>query len=206
MIFDLVLQSESGTFIMDGKGIVQSFHPSDNNPYVIEETEIKINKSHYTYKTNKTISTLIVPEKVKGFCSEFMRDVRIKDRLVLPDTLLSIGTYCPDNLDDEQYCVFANTILPDVIIPSNVKSIGKFAFGKSVIKSLSIPLDLKLSYKYARQFGASYIEELRLPIEWENKVSIDKYGRLETDSSIHNIITPFCYVERLVFYPSSPEF
>lgn len=44
------LVSESGTFIIDRKGIVQRYEPAEDNPFIEEETEFNGN---YTYITPK---------------------------------------------------------------------------------------------------------------------------------------------------------
>lgn len=166
------LNSESGTFFIDDKGIVQRFDPAVDNPFIKEETKINTN---FTYTTRRSIRTFIVPEGVKGFVSNFMRDTRVLERFELPDGLLSIGSYSDDNK-----CIFANCIFPTVVIPESVKEIGIFAFGRTHIDSLQLPESLHSPY--GRQFSDSYIGTLILPKEWKDVVSLGKYGELHLNS------------------------
>ena len=185
-----VLYSESGAFVIDENGIVQSFSPSDDNPFMYEDLPDEV-------WVQQSVRTLVVPDGVKGFCSEFMRGVWIKEKFILPDGLLSIGS----NSFDSGYCVFANSILPEVKIPSSVKTIGNFAFGGSRIKSLQLPVGLQSPY--GRQFKDSYIEELRLPAEWEGKVVLDEYRQLDArvlGDKYEYLHWPSTKIERLIFY------
>jgi len=167
------LTSESGTFYVDDKGIVQRFIPADDNPFVDEEIEVT---SNYTYKTYKSIRTFIVSQGVKGFVSAFMRSTRVLERFELPDGLLSLGN---NSFDFNTACngVFADCILPTVVIPESVKEIGDFAFGKSHIDCLQLPKTLHSPI--GRQFCDSFIGTLRLPKEWEHGVSLGEDGKLE---------------------------
>lgn len=158
----LEFYSESGTFYIDDYGILQRFEPAFENPFVDEESEIGDN---YTYTTQKTIRTFIVPEGVKGCANGFMRNVRVVDRFVLPHTLEQIGD-----------CCFANCILPSVVIPASVLTIGDFAFGHTHIDSLQLPQTLYSPY--GRQFKDSYIGTLRLPKEWKNYASLGMHNEL----------------------------
>ena len=83
-----VLYSESGAFVVDRNGIVQSFEPSEGNPFFDEKTELNGN---YIYCTHRSIRTLIVPDGVKGFVSGFMLGVRVTGRFELPEGLINIG-------------------------------------------------------------------------------------------------------------------
>ena len=194
-----VLESESGSFFIDENGIVQRFEPSAGNPFIDEKTDLNDN---YIHSTEKSIRTLIIPEGVKGFSSDFMRGVRVTERFELPEGLISIGNNSFD-IGKEENCVFANCILPSVVVPRSVKEIGNFAFGHSHIDSLQLPE--ALHSPYGRQFKDSYIGTLRLPEEWRHKASLDKYNRLcVTDSLDTNAFGylrwPSTYVEMLEFY------
>lgn len=194
-----VLKSESGSFYVDKTGVMQRFEPAGDNPYIEEETEFNDN---YTYTTHKSIRTVIMPNGVKGFVSDFMRGVRVTERFVLPEGLERIGNNSFD-IDTEESCVFANCILPSVVIPQSVQEIGVFAFGHSHIEVLQLPASLHSPY--GRQFKDSYIGTLRLPHEWKNKVSLDDDGHLSLNSTMDTEIFgylrwPSTYVERLEFY------
>ena len=166
-----ILHSESGTFYIDDHGIVQRFEPATDNPFINEDIEID---SNYTYTTHKSIRTFIVPEGVKGFVGGFMRNTRVLERFDLPNGLLSIGNNSSD-YDTECNSIFANCILPLVVIPESVAEMGSFAFGHSHIDSLHLPKSLHSPY--GRQFKDSYIGTLKLPKEWKDGVEIsESYG------------------------------
>lgn len=190
------LKSESGVFFLDEHGIVERFEPSTDNPFIEERTE-------ENFKTHQSIHSLIVPEGVKGFVSEFMRGVRVLDRFELPNGLLSIGNNSFSFLDWQQG-VFADCILPSVVIPESVQVLGNFAFGHSHIESLQLPATLRGIY--GRQFKDGHIGVLKLPAEWENDVEIDGYGclilkgSLKLDKSFDYLRWPSTHVERLEFY------
>ena len=194
-----VLVSESGKFYIDGKGIVQRFEPSEDNPFVDEET---VKEANYTFKTNKSIRTFIVPKGVKGFVSNFMRGVEVKERFELPEGLLSLGSY--DDRNHDLHCIFADCILPAVVIPESMKGIGSYAFGHSYIDSLQLPESLHSPY--GRQFKDSYIGTLILPKEWKDGVSLGKYGELHLngwwfDNDKYGYLRwPSTKIENLEFY------
>lgn len=193
------LVSESGSFYIDKNGIVQRFEPAEDNPFIEEEAELNDN---YTYTTHKFIRTMIIPNGVKGFASDFMRGVRVTERFELPEGLERIGNNSFD-INIEEHCVFANCILPTVIIPSSVQEIGIYAFGHSHIEVLQLPASLHSPYD--RQFKDSYIGLLRLPHEWKGLVSLDDDGRLSVNSTMDSDIWgylrwPSTYVEKLEFY------
>lgn len=164
--------SESGTFYIDSSGIVQRFEPAADNPFFDEKTEIK---GDYTYVAYKSIRTFIVPKGVKGFARSFLFDTRVLERFELPDGLLSIGN---NSFDFKNKCqsIFANCILPSVVIPESVQVIGNYAFGRTRIETLQLPATLHSPY--GRQFKDAYIGKLKLPKEWKDCVSLEKYGIL----------------------------
>ena len=195
--FTKYIESSSGRFLVDNNGIALSFEPSEDNEYIIEETELNAYNQHHP---NKSIKTLIVPKGVKGFASEFMREVRVIEKFELPDGLLSIGNNSFD-FEHSQHCVFANCILPSVTIPDSVKEIGNFAFGHSHIEALQLPSSLRSPY--GRQFKDSYIGTLVLPKEWEDIACLDEYERLiiELDSVNYGYLRwPSTTVSKLTFY------
>lgn len=194
------IESQSGKFFVDKEGIALSFEPSKDNELIIEDTEFQKN---YFYHTNKTLRTFIVPEGVKGFVSDFLRGVRVIEKLEFPDGLLSIGNN--SDFEHSQHCVFANCILPSVTIPDSVKEIGNFAFGHSHIEALQLPSSLRSPY--GRQFKDSYIGTLVLPKEWEDIACLDEYERLkiELDSVNYGYLHwPSTAVDKLMFY-QTPE-
>ena len=193
------IESSSGRFLVDDNGIALSFEPSEDNEYVVEETELNAYNQHHP---NKSIRTLIIPKGVKGFASDFMRGVRVIEKFELPDGLLSIGNnHKLFDLEHSQHCIFVNCILPSVNIPKSVKEIGVFAFGHSRIKTLQ--LSSTLHSPYGRQFKDSYIETLFLPKEWENIAYLDEHNRLviELDSVNYDYLRwQSTTVGKLTFY------
>ena len=194
------LKSKSGTFFIDGKGIVQRFEPSSNNPFFEEKTEKDAND---TFGASKSIRTFVVPEGVEGFTSDFMRGIRIVERFELPEGLKSIGNNSSD-IEKGCHCVFANCILPEVVIPQSVQEIGNFAFGHSRIEVLKLPATLRSPY--GRQFKDSHIGKLRLPREWNGYVALGKYNDLRLDDQwLDNnqygyLRWPSTYIENIEFY------
>lgn len=196
MEVDSLITSESGTFFIDKNGIVQRFEPAEDNPYVDDIWDYQITKE------GKSIRTLIIPNGVRGFVSDFMRGVRVIERFELPEWLIRIGNNSFDN-DTAESCVFANCILLSVIIPKSVQEIGNFAFGHTHIDSVQLPATLKSPY--GRQFKDSYIGLLRLPNEWKDMVYLDKYNSLCVTDSLNTsdfgyLRWPSTHVERLEFY------
>lgn len=102
--------------------------------------------------------------------------MHVIERFELPDGLLSIGNNTHDLGDIDAHCVFADCILPEVVIPDSVKEVGSFAFGHSHIESLQLPESLQSPY--SRQFKDSYIETLRLSKEWRDSVVLGEYNEL----------------------------
>ena len=193
-----VLTSESGSFFIDKNGIVQQFESAGDNPFIEEEAEYNDN---YIYTTHKSIRTMVIPNGVKGFASDFMRGVRVTERFELPEGLISIGNNSFD-IDTKESCVFANCILPSVIIPKGVQEIGAFAFGHTHIESLQLPATLHSPY--GRQFKDSYIGTLRLPNEWKGLVLLDKSNKLCVADSLDSdsfgyLQWPSTHVENLEY-------
>lgn len=190
------IESSSGRFLVDNNGIALSFEPSEDNEYIIEETELNTYNQHHP---NKSIKTLIVPKGVKGFASEFMRGVRVIEKLEFPDGLLSIGNNSFD-FEHSQHCVFANCILPSVTIPDSVKEIGVLAFAYTNFKTLQFPSAIHSTY--GRQFLNSNIGTLMLPKEWENTAYLDEHNRLviELDSVNYGYLDLLTNVDKLMFY------
>lgn len=163
------LESESGSFFVDEKGYIQRFEPSEDNPFLDDVSD------YQKTKISKSIRTLIIPEGVKGFVSDFMRGVRVIERFELPEGLVSIGNNSFD-VNTGVSCVFANCVLPTVKLPDSLQEIGDFAFGHTHIEALYIPEGLKSPY--GRQFKDSGIGTLYLPKAWEGDAHLGQYGGL----------------------------
>ena len=193
------VESQSGKFLIDNEGIALHFEPSKENEYIIDDIEFE--KNYYANKISRTIRTFIVPEGVKGFVSDFMRHTRVIEKFKLPNSLLSIGNNSFD-IENGIHCVFANCILPSVIIPKSVKEIGVFAFGSSRIETLQLPTSLRSPY--GRQFKDSYIDTLVLPSKWENmNIYIDNNNRLSIENNDEDfgfLRWPSTSVNKVIFY------
>lgn len=193
------IESQSGKFLVDNEGIALRFEPSKENEFIIEKIEFE--KYHYSYQTSKTIRTFIVPEGVTGFVSDFMRHTRVIEKFELPISLLSIGNNSFD-IKHGIHSVFANCILPSVIIPKSVKEIGVFAFGHSLIETLQLPVSLRSPY--GRQFKDSHIETLVLPSEWkELNIYVDNDNRLRLENNEKGfdfLRWPSTNINKLIFY------
>ncbi len=166
------LESESGLFLLDGRGFAYSFEPAASNPFVEETGSVN---SNYIIETSASIRTFIVPDGVKGFGNNFMRGSRIIGKIELPNSLVSLGTGFSN--DNPCHCVFANCVLPTVKLPNSLHEIGIFAFGHTYIEELYIPKNLRSSY--GRQFKDSYIGTLYLPKAWEKDAHLNRNGDLK---------------------------
>lgn len=160
----MTYSNESGTFICKRK-------PHTNEIVLVEfipNTENLINKND----TRIRIKQLHIPNEIQHFADEIFRWIEVTNEIVLLDGLLSIG-------DDTEVgtigCIFANSILPEVVIPESVRSIGDFAFGKATIKRLE--LSGGITSRYGRQFKNAHIETLRVPkVDWEDKTSWNPFS------------------------------
>lgn len=161
-----IMESESGYFYVDENGIAQRFILSEDNLCI-----------------NESIRTFVAPEGIKGFRSDFLRGIRVIERFELPESLVRIGNNSFDS-ESEETCVFANCILPTVVIPDNVREIGIFAFGHSYINTLQLPISIRSPY--GRQFKDSHINVLRLPYDWKDSVELNRGQLVLKDSLQHN--------------------
>lgn len=156
------LESESGVFHIDNEGMLTSFQPSADNPIVEEKIEEPL--AYYGYLIKKSIGHLVIPKGVRSFVDDMFRGITVKERLELPEGLISIGNI--DSNGNYRGCVFSHSVLPEVIIPESVKELGTFAFGGSHIDYLRIPSGIKSPG--LRQFKDSCIGTLCLPKEWKD--------------------------------------
>lgn len=192
------IESPSGKFFINNEGIALDFEPSKENKFIIEDIEYR---EYYCYRTYKSIRTFIVPEGVKGFVSNFMRNTRVVEKFELPNSLLSIGNNL-FGVEHEMHAVFADCILPSVIIPKNVQEIGGFAFGHSHIQSLKLPSSLRSPY--GRQFKDSFIDTVFLPSEWNYmNFYVDRNSGLRFEN-MHDgfgfLGWPSTKVKKIIFY------
>ncbi len=142
----LILKSESGSFICNEQGVALEFEPAPEN--MLEE---------------RCYKTMIVPEGVTGFASDFGNRITVTERFVLPETLMEIGDYKADALLSSAQNIFAGCRLPTVIIPESVRYLGLYAFGGSRINTLCLPTDFKNKITpYNRQFKDAKIRTVFL--------------------------------------------
>ncbi len=151
--YDKVFSSESGRFLcLDG--IVQEFIPEKHNvikEYVDLPKAFLLDSSTY-YKM--VVKTMIVPNGVKGFCDGFFDCGAVTDVFRLPDSLTSIGS-------NDVPGSFCGCYLPEVILPENLRFIGKYAFSSSYIEKLVVRASNESPY--LRQFKDSTIKKVYLP-------------------------------------------
>ena len=177
----IILESASGLFECDADGMLLKFYPVSDN--IITEPRIRERYDYTTDYYNPHIRHLIMPSGIKSISAEFFRYGCVEEHIEFPDTLISIG-------EDAHGCAFANTCLPDVVIPDSVKILGGFAFGHSVIKSVRLPHGLRC--EYARQFKDSHIGTLYLSNTKDEYVSHpEMYGYLNAMNNVDKIIYGF---------------
>ena len=166
--YNEVLTSESGKFYCND-GLVCRFEPSSYNesPDGIDAPQ---GHGHGMWHYDTAVRTMIVPDGVRGFCDEFFMGGAVTDIFILPDSLESIGNDSVDSIG----CVFINCFLPEVVIPKNVRFIGKYCFGRSYIKKMVIRKTNQAPY--LRQFKDSTIEKLYLPYGIVKETYEEKYG------------------------------
>lgn len=143
---EIFLENETGIFLCDETGKLHTYYPSLE--VLMEKSEIR--KYDAYYKTY--VRTMKVPDGVTGFCDGFFRNGYIEEELELPHSLKTIGTGIFDCM-----CVFANTYIGRVVIPSSLEMIGTYAFGNSRIGELVYPNKV-IKYEYLRQFKGCIIE------------------------------------------------
>lgn len=153
-------------------GIVRSCTPHPDNliPGGIDlPDELSPNGTkHY----ENAMKTLVIPEGVKGFVSDFLCHWAVTEKFVLPESLQFIGgadVYSDGS--DSPHNVFAGCYLPEVVLPGRLQCLGFFAFGRSHIRKLIVPPTVKSPY--LRQFKDSTIEELYL-----SKSALDAFCQL----------------------------
>ncbi len=194
----IALESESGVFLVDEDGVAREFQPAADNLFVNENTDMKIRYS--TYSTTRKLRTFVVPEGVKAFVSDFLRNTYVVEKFELPNSLLSIGCYS-SSAGHYESCVFANCILPKVVIPEGVKMLGDFAFYHSYIDVLQLPTTIRS--RYGRQFNDSHINTLILPVEWYLKYNVRLNNHrlfFKSERPSDNQSDPWGYMERFFAY------
>lgn len=191
----LILESASGLFECDADGTLLKFYPAPDN--ILAEPRIRERYNYTTDYYNPHVRHLIIPSGVKSISAEFFRNGCVEEHIEFPDTLISIG-------EDAHGCAFANSYLPDVVIPDSVKNIGVFAFGGTHIDTLQLPSSLRSPY--LRQFKDSHIGTLMIPSEWENFLDISKHNGFKhlmlvsNDESWGFLRWHSTAIDKLIFY------
>lgn len=152
-----IFRNESGVFECDDDGVLLRFYPDIQN--LLDECRAGDNSISYKYMDyyRPSIHTLIIPEGVTSFGDFFFQGGFVRDQISFPSTLKSIG----GNV------VFADTCLPDIVIPESVKDIGWNAFHNSKIKS--VRFQRLIDSECRRQFEDAQIGTLYLPNESYNQ-------------------------------------
>ena len=166
------LTNVCGTFVCSRNSVtneltLNNFTPSHSNLIREENNHI-------------AVQNLIIPDEINHFCDDCFRWITVENNFHLPDNLKTIG-----GIDHgvSHGCVFANSNIEEVVIPTSVDSIGIFAFGNSRIKKLVLPKGIKSVY--ARQFKGCHIHTLCIPkTEWESS---------DNDSYIRNFFIHVSY-------------
>lgn len=150
------LENDSGTFVcnrnrINGELTLLEFIPNKTN--LVENQDSKF-----------VVRNLIIPYGIHHFCDDCLRGICVTDEFKMPDTIISIGSM---DGGASHGCVFADSDLPEVVIPQTIETIGIFAFGNSKIKKLVLPPGN--ASLYARQFKDAHIATLCVSRdEWEH--------------------------------------
>ena len=164
-----ILRNESGMFECNDDGKLLRFYPSAQN--LLDETIVKKTNSFGKSFFKPSIHSLIIPEGVTAIGRDFFSDGIVEDTIHFPETLCSIGK-------GPEVRVFADTHLPDIIIPERVNMIGALAFENSVIRSVRYLRVFECEYFH--QFEGANVETLYLPYkcrqQWEK--GFDGYAYL----------------------------
>ena len=171
----MYISSESGLFMCDKHGKLKRFYPNIHN--ILNEQKVRetytFGKSYY----KPCVHSLIIPEGVTSLEHDFFKGGFVKDQLHFPRTLVSLGDkWNPD--------VFSDSCLPEIVIHENVHSIGEFAFGNSIIRS--VKFNRIFECEYLRQFKGAQIRTVYLPKEckqqWQH--GFDGYAFLHETNNV----------------------
>ena len=122
---EVIFENESGLFLCGNSGNLKRFFPATEN--LLAKPLMKECYSNDYF--NPCVHSLIIPEGVTSLERNFFSRGFVKDQVLFPNTLVSLG-------DKWNPSVFSNSYLPDIVVPENVSFIGEFAFGNSTIKSV----------------------------------------------------------------------
>ncbi|MBP3656096.1 MAG: leucine-rich repeat protein [Clostridia bacterium] len=144
------ITNASGVFYTDSDGFLQDFTPHPANCI--------------SGKTNE-LYHLVIPEGVTAIRGRHFDQLTVRDSLSFPRSLVCFDT------SNRGGAPFVRAVLPDVVLPENLRSIGNFSFGSVQARSLTIPASLRgsLYHPYCvREFKDSSIRELRVPAEYRS--------------------------------------
>lgn len=153
---EVIFENESGLFLCGNSGNLKRFFPATEN--LLAKPLMKECFSNDFF--NPCVHSLIIPEGVSSLERDFFSRGVVKDQVLFPNTLVSLG-------DKWNPSVFSNSYLPDIVIPENVSFIGEFAFGNSTIKSVRFTNIFEC--EYLRQFKGTNIGTLYLPKECQQQ-------------------------------------
>lgn len=84
------------------------FIPNTNNLIALKDNQMKVRR-------------LFIPNEIQHLCDDCLQHIEVCDEFCLPNGLLSIGC---DDASGVTKGVLTNSILPEVIIPESVRTIG----------------------------------------------------------------------------------
>lgn len=154
---DCIFENGSGVFHCHRGRLLYYFSSirNINNEFQSEES------CKYKY----CIETLKIPEGITSIEHDCFQGGMVKEYLSFPSTLRSIEPFA-----------FAETSLPDIIIPESVHVMDSLAFKNSVIKSVKYSRNHILDRDCLSFFKGAYIEKLYWPYEcrqlWEKRFGL----------------------------------
>ena len=172
------ITNESGTFYVDRLGVLQSFCCSEDN-----------NADACNPRDTKKVYNLHIPEGVTVLKEDAFRYYTVLDKLTLPNSLRLMGT--------GHGCVFANSHLPDVVLPERLEILGDFSFGVSTMRSLRLPPNAV--WEYARQFKESSIETLYISQKYKDEADGSKLRQHLNPGHIHSIVVNNVRIGKIVW-------
>ena len=172
------LQTESGTFFVDSLGVLQDFWCSEDN-----------NADSCHPRDTKKLRTLHIPEGVTVLKENAFSSYTVLDKLTLPNSLRLMGT--------GHGCVFANSHLPDVVLPERLEILGDFSFGVSTMRSLRLPENA--AWDYARQFKESSVETLYISQKYKDEADGSKLRQYLNPGHIHSIVVNNVRIGKIVW-------
>lgn len=140
------IHNDSGNFWTDSDGVLMNFSP---NIWFRPRNDMQI------------VYDLNIPEGVTAIPSQMFQEYIIFNKITFPKSLRCIGVGYGGG------SAFRYRWLPDLVLPENLEVLGDYAFGSTVIRSVTIPHDpKKILPLQARQFFGANIGEFRVPVKY----------------------------------------